>query len=171
LSRLDPEAILEILKEFTSVKGSLLEITLVGGLALHYYGMKDRATVDIDAEVKGDVEGLFSFLKEKGIPSDIGEDISGWSVISMPPGYRERATQIYRDDLLQVKVLHPADFIIAKLRRFTEEDLEDAIFVAKRFNVTAGDIRKAAEAAIRNSPRDTALLIFKKNVELLLERL
>jgi hypothetical protein len=171
LSQLNLENILNILKEFTIQKNISLEIIFVGGLALHYYGKKDRATVDIDAEIKGNVDELINFLKEKNIPSDIGENISSWSVVSMPSGYRERAISIYNDNLLQAKVLHPVDFIIAKLRRFTEEDLEDAIFVAKKFNVSSDDIRKAAEDAIKNSPKDTALLIFKKNVEFFVKRL
>lgn len=171
MSQLNLEDILNILKEFTIQRNSFLEIIFVGGLSLHYYGMKDRATVDIDAEVKGDVDELINFLKKKDILSDIGENISSWSVVSMPSGYRERAISIYSDDLLQVKVLHPVDFIIAKLRRFTEEDLEDAIFVAKKFNTAPDAIRKAAEDAIKNSPKDTALLIFKKNVEFFVKRL
>lgn len=171
MSQLNLEAIINILKEFVADRNTSLEVILVGELSLHYYGMKDRATVDIDAEAKGDVDGLINFLKKKNIPSDIGENISHWSVVSMPSGYRERAISIYSDELLRVKVLHPADFIIAKLRRFTEEDLEDAIFVAKKFNVTPDDIKKTAEDAIKNSPRDTVLLIFRKNVEIFVKKL
>lgn len=79
MSQLNLETILGILKEFTSKKKALLEVILVGGLSLHYYGMKEKATVD--------------------------------------------------------------------------------------------DVRKTAEDAIKNSPKDTALLIFKKNVEIFVKRL
>ncbi len=63
--------------------------------------MQDRATIDIDAEVRGDIEGLFSFLKSKNIPADIGEDISRWSVITIPPGYRERSIEMCKDRFLK----------------------------------------------------------------------
>ncbi len=165
------EKIIELLKEFTEESKNALEIILIGGLALHYYGSKERITVDIDAEVKGDVEKLVRFLKSKEIPSDLGENISGWSVINLPSLYRERAITIHKDELLTVKVLHPLDFIMAKLRRFTDEDLEDALFVAKKFNLRQGDVKEAANSAIENSPADTALFIFKKNVELFVAKM
>jgi len=168
---LDLTEIVELLKEFTREKNKALGIILIGGLALHHYGLRERKTVDIDAEVNGDVEGLFRFLKSKKIPSDIGENISGWSVINLPPLYRKRALPIYNDKLLTVKVLHPLDFIVAKLRRCTDEDLEDALFVARKFGLKKDDIRKSANNAIKNSPVDTALFIFRKNVDLFLEKM
>lgn len=62
--------------------------------------------------------------------------------------------------------MHPIDFIVAKLRRGTDLDLTDAEFVARRFNVTPDAIRRAAEAAIAASPKDTTLFLFRKLVEL-----
>jgi len=171
LFQLNLEKIIELFKEFARENKNALEIILIGGLALHYYGLKERATVDVDAEVKGDVAGLFSFLKSKKILSDIGENISNWSVINMPHLYQERAITIYKDELLTVKVLHPLDFIIAKLRRFTDEDLEDALFVANKFNLRPADVKGAANSAIENSPVDTALFIFKKNVALFVAKI
>lgn len=168
---IDLEKIVELFKEFAWTKRKSLEITLLGGLAVQYYGMGNRATLDIDAEIKGDVEGVFNFLKSRNIPADIGEDISGWSVVAMPPGYRERVVEIYRDEFLTVNVLHPLDFIIAKLRRFTEEDIEDALFVARKYGIGAEEIEKRAEEAIRNSPKDTALFIFRKNINIFISKL
>lgn len=164
MSRLKLKDIIRLLREF-SRNGHPLEIILVGGLSMEYYGLKERATLDIDAEVKGDIEELLSFLKKNKIPADIGEDISKWSLISLPAAYRQRATTIHSDDNLKIKVLSPLDFIVAKLRRFTEEDLEDALFVARKFRVKIKDIRTAAEEAIKSSPKDTAIFIFKKNLE------
>ena len=81
-----------------------------------YYGVKARATMDIDAEiVRGDLEEVYFELKKRGFESDLSENISGWSVISLPKGYRDRAITIYQDDQLKVSVLNPHDFIIMKL--------------------------------------------------------
>lgn len=171
MSQVNLEDIIQILNEYTGKTKKPLELILIGGLALQYYGMKERATIDIDAEIKGDLEGLFNFLKENSIPSDLGEDIAGWSVVSMPPGYRERAIEIYTATNLSVKVLNPLDFIIAKLRRATEEDMSDAIFVAKKFGLRPEDIKNCAEEAVRNSPKDTMVFLFRKNVELFLKGL
>jgi hypothetical protein len=57
------------------------------------------------------------------------------------------------------------------LRRFTEEDIEDAIFVARKYNVEAAEIKRSAEVAIRNSPRDTALFVVRKNVDIFITKL
>lgn len=165
------QTVIQLLKEFTHQEKKQLEIILLGGLALDYYGMKDRTTVDIDGEVKGDLLKLLAFLKLRGIPADLGEDISRWSTISMPEGYRQRATELYKDSLLVVKVLNPLDLIIAKLRRFTDEDIEDAFFIAKKFEVTSEAIEQAKENAILHSPQDSMLLNFNKNVEFLLRKL
>ncbi len=70
------------------------------------------------------------------IPGDISEDISRWSVIAMHRGCRGRTIKIYKNDLLETAVLHPLDFVISKLRRFSEEDIEDALFAAKNFNIS-----------------------------------
>jgi hypothetical protein len=68
-------------------------------------------------------------------------------------------------------VLHPVDFIIAKLRRFTEEDIEDALFVARKYKMKTQEVEKSAEEAIRHSVKDTALFLFRGNVQLFLERM
>lgn len=122
--------------------------------------------MDVDGELSGDLEPLVQFLKQQGIPADLGENISGWSVIAMPPGYRERATVAKDEAGVRLRLLAPADFIVAKLRRGTDLDLEDARYVARRFQITADPIRAAAESAISVSPKDTALFVFRKTVDL-----
>lgn len=107
MSQVNLEKIIDLLKEFASSRRTSLHIILVGGLAVQYYGMEDRATVDFDAEITGDIEEVFDLLKSNHIPADIGENISGWSVVAMPPGYRERTIEICKDEFLSVKVLHP----------------------------------------------------------------
>ncbi len=171
MSLLGTENIIKLLKKFVKKTGRPLKVILVGGLALQYYDKTDRSTRDFDAEVKGDVEELIEFLKAHDVPSDIGEDISGWSVVSMPPNYRRRTRNVYKDNLLSINILAPVDFIVSKLRRFTDEDMEDALFVAKKCGVSPREIETTALKALRNSPKDTALYIFKKNLDLLLKKL
>jgi hypothetical protein len=91
------------------------------------------------------------------------QDIGGWSVVAMPPGYKERTSDLVRREKLRVRLLSPVDFIIAKLRRGTDLDHEGATFVARRFAVSASSLRDAAVAASR---QDTALFLFNKTVEL-----
>ena len=84
----------------------------------------------------------------------------------MPPGYRDRATDLVNRENLRVRLLTPIDFVIAKLRRGTDLDLDDAAFVARRFHLPTDQIRSAANAALAASPKDTALFLFQKTVDL-----
>ncbi|MEW6324208.1 MAG: DUF6036 family nucleotidyltransferase [Nitrospirota bacterium] len=165
------DRVIALLKDFVRDRQRPLEILLAGGLALQHYGMQNRITVDVDAEVRGDLEGLLNFLRAHQVPADLGENISGWSVVAMPPGYRDRAVTIHQDALLTIKALAPTDLVIAKLRRFTEEDIEDALFVATKHKITVQDVEQAAEEAVRHSIKDTALFLFQGNVRLFIERM
>ena len=172
MKNLEIETVKRILKEFVKDTGESLELILIGGLALQLYGRGDRATVDIDAEVeKGDLFKLYEFLKKKGIPADLSENISGWSVVAMPERYRERAKTVIKDKNLIIKLLDPYDFVIAKLRRGTQEDFEDALFVAKRFNLDPEKISEYGQLAVKNSIKDTALLNFKRKLDIFIEEL
>ncbi len=163
--------VIKILKEFVKKEKEPLEVIILGGLAMEYYGMKNRKTRDLDAEVKGNIENLINYLKSKGIPADVGEDISRWGIISMPPDYREKAIPVYEDKILKIKVLNPLHFVIAKLRRGTERDWEDIKFVIDRYNLKKDEIKNLAEFAISKSPKDTAIFVFKKSLEHLLKNL
>jgi hypothetical protein len=139
---------------------------LIGALALQAYGYHDRYTQDVDAEISGPLDPLVQFLNSQSIPADLTQDIGGWSVVAMPPGYKERTSDLVRRDNLRVRLLSPVDFIIAKLRRGTELDHEDAMFVARRFGVSTSAVRDAAAAAVSASRQDTALFLFNKTVDL-----
>lgn len=162
---LTPDRLASLLAEYVRQGASPVDVLLLGGLAVQAYGDARRATNDVDAEVAGDLEGLARFLRAHQIPADLGEDLSRWSVVAMPPGYRERARVWMEGPGFRIRVLHPTDFVIAKLRRGTAEDLEDAAFVAARLGVTAAAVEAAAEAAVAASPKDTALFLFRKTVE------
>src|SRR3972149_7032154 len=103
LSDIELEKIKGLLREFTAERKCRLHVILIGGLAVQYYGIQDRATIDIDAEVR--------------------------------------------------------------------EDIEDARFVARKFNVSAEDIKKSSEDTIQHSIIDTAIFIFRKNVEIFISKL
>ena len=171
MSTLTADHVIVLLSEYTKQTGVSVDVLLVGALALQAYGYQDRLTRDVDAEVSGSVEALAGFFSRHQIPADLTENFSGWSIVAMPPGYRERATDLVRQAQLRVRLLAPVDFIIAKLRRGTDLDLDDAAFVAHRFSVTATEISRAGEAALAASPQDTALFLFRKTVDLFCQSL
>jgi hypothetical protein len=171
LSTLTADQVIALLTDYTRQTGATVDVLLVGALALQAYGYQDRLTRDVDAEVAGSVEALAGFFSRHQIPADLTENFSGWSIVAMPPGYRERATDLVRHAQLRVRLLAPVDFIIAKLRRGTDLDLDDAAFVAHRFSITAREISRAGEAALAASPQDTALFLFRKTVTLFCQSL
>ena len=171
MSALTLDHILALFEEYVRQTGQRLDVLLIGRLALYAYGSSEAQTDDVDAELKQDVERVGAFLKQHGIPSNLSENISGWSIVSLPPGYRDRAKALHERENLYVAVLEPADFIISKLRRGTDQDFADAEFVAHRYGVTPQAIQDAADAALAASPKDTALFVFRKAVVLFLQRL
>ncbi len=70
-----------------------------------------------------------------------------------------------------LRLLDPVDCIIAKLRRGTDQDLDDAEYVAVRYRVLPTAVETSGETAITASPQDTALFLFKKTVQVFCERL
>jgi len=168
--------IISVFKDIAIKIKEPLEIIIVGAQALVYYGVDYRITMDIDAEViRGDVEKIYLELKNMGYVSDLSENISGWSVISMPKGYRQRAMEIYKDENLKISVLNPYDFILMKLRRGTNQDIEDALAVAVKNKISIEKLEDYFQSALESSIKDTALfnfkLIYNTFKSLLLEKL
>ena len=162
LPHLTIQRLLDVLSEYVKEKQRTVDLVLIGGLALHAYEVSERATRDLVAEVSGELDTLVEFLRQHRVPADLGENISGWSVVAMPPGYRERTSNYLEKPGLRLRLLDPVDFVVAKLRRGTELDLEDAGLVANRFNLSQSAIQEASDSAIAASPRDTTIFLFKK---------
>jgi len=143
-----------------------LRVILCGGLAAIAYGMKERATTDIDAEVNADFETIDKLKKNIKLPAELSADISRWSMIDIPEGYRERAIPFTEVQTSNIKVflLSPLDLIISKLRVFRDKDIQDSVFLVKKFKIKRSDILKASKQSIAQSPPSTELLRFKKSL-------
>jgi len=161
---MDKEELIKILENYAREKNEKLSLIIVGAHALPFYGVESRYTRDIDAEVlQGDLYELKDFLESLGIEADLTENFSGWSVILMPSDYREKAITVYESPHLNIKVLDPYDFILSKLRRGTQSDIEDALKVAKNLKDFNPDrLKERIERTLKESPKDTQLLNFKK---------
>lgn len=144
-----------------------LKIIICGGLAAIAYGMPERATLDIDAEIDADFEAIEKIKKHIKFPVEFTSDISRWSMVDIPKGYRKRAVPYssVKTQHIQVLLLSPLDLIISKLRVFRDKDIEDAVFLVKKFGIKKSAIMKAAEDAVKTSPASSELLRFKKMVK------
>ncbi len=160
-----------LLREYVDQTGYAVDLVLIGGMAMLAYGHPSRATIDVDGELREGVRSLKAFLSRHNIPANLGQSLSGWSVVAMPPGYRDRATIMIDEPGLRLSLLAPVDFIVSKLRRGTEEDLADAAWIAERFHVTASQVRIAADSALAASLEDTALFLFERTVDRFCRRL
>lgn len=149
-----------------------VEVILVGRSAMPFYGII-QGTQDIDFEIRGLDDNQFARLKElldkEQIIADFGEDVSRWSIIPLPEGYRERARIVLEDENVKVKILDPVDFIISKLRRGTAEDEEDAFELCRIKGIKASDIEGAMKMI--NIPRELESFYFLKRMERFLKKL
>lgn len=154
-----------LFREYVDQTGNVVDLVLIGGMAMLAYGHPSRATIDVDGELRDGVRALKEFLSRHNIPANLGQSLSRWSVVAMPPGYRDRATVMIDEPGVRISLLAPVDFIVSKLRRGTEEDLADARWIAERFHVSAHQVGTAAEAALAASLEDTALFLFERTVD------
>jgi Nucleotidyltransferase of unknown function (DUF6036) len=171
LPTLTLDQLVSLLTRYVTETGDTLDLLLIGALALPAYGIAGRATHDVDAEVAGPIGSLLDFLTRAQVPADLTQNFSGWSIVAMPPGYRDRSTMLVDRPNLRIRVLTPLDFVLAKLRRGTDVDLEDALLVAQQHRISAEDIRITAQSALAASPQDTALFLFRTTVELFCQNL
>ncbi len=159
---------IEKIDKFLKDKKSSAELILIGGLAMEFYG-SPRYTVDIDAEIKCEDTLYFElvkYLKNEGISCNLSENISGWSIVPLPEGYKYRTKTVYESENLNVKVLDPVDFIFSKLLRGTEEDFKDILIVIDKYKISKTQILER-ERFIKY-PKDPETFLFKKKMEHLL---
>lgn len=171
LPTLTLDQLVSLLTRYVTETGETLDLLLIGALTLPVYGIADRITHDVAAEVAGPIGSLLDFLTSAQIPADLTQNFSGWSIVAMPPGYRDRSTMLIDQTNPRIRILSPIDFVLAKLRRGTDMNLEDALLVAQQHRISVEDIRIHAQAALAASPQDTALFLFRKTVELFCQNL
>lgn len=162
---------ISLIEDFLKEKNKTAEIILIGGLAMSFYG-SPRYTIDMDGEIKceeGLYDELIEYLRKKDINFNLSENISGWGLVPLPEGYRERASVVYQGKRLIVKILEPVDFVFSKLVRGTEEDFKDILDVIKKYNISPDKLLEREK--LIKYPRDPETFFFKKKFQHLLSLL
>jgi hypothetical protein len=157
------------IENFARSKKESIELLLVGGLAMSFYGIP-RYTIDIDAEIKCSDETYFElieYLKKENISFNISDNISSWGIIPLPANYRRRAKTVYKSDYLILKILDPVDFVFSKLLRGTEEDFNDVTEVIRKYKITKDSLIK--HKRLIQFPKDPETLFFQKKFQHLIE--
>jgi len=163
------EPYLKKIEGFAKSKKEPIELLLVGGLAMSFYGIP-RHTLDIDAEIKCSERFYFElieYLKKEEISFNISDNISNWGIIPLPANYRERAQTVCKSDYLILKILEPVDFVFSKLLRGTEEDFSDTTEIINKYKITKDSLIEREK--LIQYPKDPETLFFKKKFQHLLE--
>ena len=132
-----PEPWLSFLKELDSIAGESTIVPCFGGFAVtQHYGLA-RSTVDIDVL---DVVPLVarSRLMEaggKGAPlaREHGVYLDFVGVVQAPYEYESRLKPIYENlfENLHLQVMDPYDIALCKLKRDSDRDFQDMLFLAR----------------------------------------
>ena len=151
-----------------TIKGSQptvfpIRMYVAGGAALHLL-TGDRVTEDIDA----------TFSKRILLSDDIEvsyRDADGRArLMYLDRNYNDTLGLLHEDaykdsrpvnipgvdkNLIDVRVLSPVDLAVTKVARFTDQDRDDILLLAKKGLVDSGSLRKRAQEALAGYVGDT----------------
>lgn len=99
-----------------------------------------------------------------GLQVNYAEDIDRWSNITLLD-WRRHTTPYRRIGALRIRTLDPVYWSIGKLGRYFELDVDDVVAVLKRRRIPAASVLRVWAAALRASPRSTAVIQFRNQVE------
>lgn len=140
-----------------------IRMYVAGGAALHFY-TGHRLSDDIDA----------SFSHRIALPDDLEVSYKGADgtaeLLYFDRQYNDTLGLLHEDayddsipltlngidpGLLDVRLLSPLDLAVSKLGRFSEQDRDDIVALARLKLVNSGGLRKRAQAAIAGYVGDT----------------
>lgn len=148
-------------------------IVLTGGAeALVLGGIRPTADLDFGVEVAPrwrerwpEIESAIAEAsRTTGIAAQYGEELDHWSSVSVPPK-RRRSRPWLRFGRLRLRLLDPACWAIYKLARYLESDRADLVPVLRREGVRWSRLTRLAGESLRESPKSSALFLFRKHVE------
>ena len=144
-----------------------IDIYLLGGCALIILDAS-RTTQDIDFEIRGanneTIERIQQFCNEENIPINFSEDAGKWGMISISDN-RKTALPYDKFGKITVKILDPFDMSIGKIERFTDIDIQDVIFLIKKFSMKPEELLTAWAKALNRSTKSEKTFLFRKQVE------
>ncbi len=160
----------------TEFKGNA-RIILTGAAAGTILG-RTRQSMDVDFAIElktlndENWEKLGSAIqkaeKETGIQADYTEDIDRWGMITLLD-YRKNTSLYKKYGKLSLYVLNPAYWSIGKMTRFINPDIQDMIQVFGKNKVPPSELARVWGKALKESPRSTKLIQFRRQVEGFLE--
>ncbi len=109
-------------------------------------------------------EAVTRTVQQTGIQVNFTEDIDRWNSIVLLD-YRRHTMPYRRFGRLAVRLLAPAHWAIGKLTRYFDLDVDDLVRVLRRTHVPVVSTVRLWGKALRESPRSTAVIQFRNQVE------
>lgn len=148
-------------------------IILIGAAAGNILG-STSPSMDVDFEIEfkdsGEVgwdlieSAINKTLDKTGITANYAEDIDRWGMITLLD-YRKKTSLYKKYGKLAVWVLDPAYWSIGKMTRFIDPDIKDMIQVFRKKNTSALWLANVWGRALKESPKSTKLILFRRQVE------
>ncbi len=146
-----------------------VKVYLTGGIASWFWG-GERPTADIDFGLKavqgrGEVGDLIVETSRRlSIPVQFSEDISRWGMVGIR--HYEKGARLHRRfGQVAVYLLDPMIWSIGKISRYYQSDVADLVAVFRKQKPAPGEVVQCWCRALRESPKSTAQLLFKKTAE------
>ena len=103
-------------------------------------------------------------IRDTGLNANYAQDIDRWGLISLMD-YLKHTLPYQQFGLIKVEILAPAYWSIGKMTRYLQLDIRDMVRVFKKQKIAYQELARTWGAALKKSPRSTALFQFRKHVE------
>ena len=148
------------------------KVILTGGCeALLLGGQRPTGDLDLGIELADrhaqrwpEIEEAVAAAAVVGLPVQYSSDIDRWSSVSVPRAKR-RTRHLKRIGRLNVHLLDPVVWAVYKLARDLDSDVDDLIAVLRAERVDPAKLARLCGHALRESPRSSALFLFRRQVE------
>jgi len=137
--------------------GEPVQMYLAGGMAVHYY-CGTRYTNDVDASFSKRLllsgkDLTVSYTRDDGRLASIYLDLNYNDTFAlMHPDYQQDAQEWEgignETRAIQLRVLTPVDLAVSKIARYSQQDQDDILALARTCKVTASSLRQRATEAL-----------------------
>lgn len=167
-----PRVIERFFRTLAQEFGEPATVIVTGAAAGSLWGhIRPSQDIDFGAQIGGDPTGWERFqaavnrtAQRTGIQVNYAEDIDRWSSITLLD-YRRHTVPYRRFGKLSVRLIDPVYWSIGKLGRYFDLDVDDIVTVLRRKHMPAASTIRVWAKALRASPRSTAVIQFRSQVE------
>jgi Nucleotidyltransferase of unknown function (DUF6036) len=144
----------EFLGEIDNQLKESLELHCIGGFALVFFYGLPRTTGDIDYynAIPGDLNLEELAGENSALHKKYKIHLHRVAVMSLPEDYASRLSEMAMGEFKHLKLLvpDPYDYILSKLQRGSQKDLDDALYLFKARNLKSAILRERYQKELRD---------------------